>query len=103
MSITPKVARCAQSRILDAKYLPFISKSALTSKHVLHFIPSVLHSAWTLAASQRECAPAVMMASVCGLLRQPVNGEIAALAPCILGLGVGGGLAGALLCGFSGL
>lgn len=72
-------------------------------QHVLHFIPSVMHSAWTLAASQRECAPAVMMASVCGLLRQPVNGEIAALAPCILGLGVGGGLAGALLCGFSGL
>lgn len=33
-----------------------------------------------------------MTASVCGVLRQPAKGgEIAALAPCILGLGVGGG------------
>lgn len=32
-----------------------------------------------------------MTASVCGVLRQPAKGgEIAALAPCILGLGVGG-------------
>lgn len=52
--------------------------------------------------SQWECTPAVMTASVCGVLRQPAKGgEIAALAPCILGLGVGGwrrrgGLAGVL-------
>lgn len=37
--------------------------------------------------SQVECAPAIMMASMCGVLKQPAKREIAALAPCILGLG----------------
>lgn len=53
----------------------------------LHFVPSPA----LFLDSQRDCAPAVMMAPVCGVLRKPVKGEIAALATCILGLGVGVG------------
>lgn len=66
-------------------------------QHILHFNSTYCSSTWTQAASQRECAPAIMMASVCGVLRQPAKGEIAALAPCILGPGVGG--LAAALCG----
>ena len=70
--------------------------------HVLHFLPhaAALPGPGPPPSSQWECAPVVMMASVCGVLRQPGGGGgrwwrwwwwgggIAALAPCILGLGV---------------
>lgn len=73
----------------------FNIQNILHFKHI--FYTTYCSSIWTQAASQRECASAIMMASVCGVLRQPAKGEIAALAPCILGPGVGG--LAAALCG----
>lgn len=69
---------------------------------VLHFLPhaATLPGPRPPLSSQWECAPVVIVASVCGVLRQPAEeegggvvgwggvGRIAALAPCILGLGV---------------
>lgn len=89
-----------RSHFLDTKYPPFYFQICFDAQH---FVPSLLHSTWTPAASRRECAPAIMTASACGLLRQPVQGEIAALAPCILWPGCWGGLCWRSLCGFSGL
>lgn len=82
-----------KEKILSTKYW-FYFQVSFNICHILYFIPSLLP-----VTAQRDRAPAVMMASVCGVLRQPGGGgKLLLLHLAFLGWVSGTSLV--LLCGF---